>query len=84
MQEHHFGQRVPQKGTKNKTKENDILNQSAFLNSSTSHSPLNIRNHVPNSPSPLTPTLRRASGGDRNRGSMRKVLPALPDMDTQV
>ena len=84
VQDRPFGQSVSQKATKSKNSEKEFFPQSTFSNSSPSHSPIISRNRVSNSSSPLTPSFRRASGGDRNRGSMRKMLPALPDMDTQV
>ena len=75
---------VPRKVYKLTGNEKDFFQSSAFSNSSPSPSPTINRSHISNSPNPLTPTFRRSSGGDRNRGSMRKMLPALPDMDTQV
>ena len=88
MQDRHFTQSVTSKTYKMKGNENDIYKSAAIPNGSPSNSPtVNNRNHISNPTNPLgTPTFRRSSttGGDRNRGSMRKMLPALPDMDTQV
>ena len=87
MQDRHFTQSVTSKTYKMKGNENEIYKSSAIPNGSPSNSPtVNNRNHISNPTNPLgTPTFRRSStGGDRNRGSMRKMLPALPDMDTQV
>ena len=88
IQDHSFAQSVSQKAFKIKNHDREFHTPpSSFTNSSPSHSPIinrNNINNITNSPNPLTPTFRRASGGDRNRGSMRKMLPALPDMDTQV
>jgi len=87
MQDRHFTQSVTSKTYKMKGNENEIYKSSAIPNGSPSNSPtVNNRNHISNPTNPLgTPTFRRSStGGDRNRGSMRKMLPALPDMDTQM
>ena len=87
MQDRHLTQSVTSKTYKMKGNENEIYKSSAIPNGSPSNSPtVNNRNHISNPTNPLgTPTFRRSStGGDRNRGSMRKMLPALPDMDTQV
>ena len=85
IQERSFVQSVSQKSYKFKGNDKEFYTPpSSFSNSSPSNSPIIHRNTISNSPNPLTPTFRRASGADRNRGSMRKMLPALPDMDTQV
>ena len=88
IQDHSFAQSVSQKAFKMKNHDREFHTPpSSFSNSSPSHSPIinrNNINNITNSPNPLTSTFRRSSGGDRNRGSMRKMLPALPDMDTQV
>ena len=85
LQDRPFVQGVSQKAYKFKSNDKDFYTPpSSFSNSSPSNSPIIHRNTISNSPNPLTPTFRRASGGERNRGSMRKMLPALPDMDTQV
>ena len=79
------------KNTNAKNAENEYhLQQPATANVITSSSPSHsskvqfIRSNMPSSSSPVTPLFRRATVGDRSRGSMRKMLPALPDMDTQV
>lgn len=85
LQDRPFVHGVSQKSYKFKSNDKDFYTPpSSFTNSSPSNSPIIHRNTISNSPNPLTPTFRRASGGDRNRGSMRKMLPALPDMDTQM
>ena len=85
IQDHSFAQSVSQKTFKTKKSHDRDYNTppSSFTNSSPSNSPIinrNNMNNMANSPNPF----RRASAGNPNRGSMRKMLPALPDMDTQV
>ena len=84
MQDHSFAQSVSQKSFSMKTSDRDYHTPpSSFTNSSPSYSPVinrNNKNNMSNSPNPF----RRATAGNPNRGSMRKMLPALPDMDTQV
>ena len=84
IQDHSFAQSVSQKTFKMRNHDRDFHTPpSSFTNSSPSQSPIinrNNINNISNSPNPF----RRASAGNPNRGSMRKMLPALPDMDTQV
>lgn len=84
IQDHSFAQSVSQKSFSMKTSDRDYHTPpSSFTNSSPSYSPVinrNNKNNMSNSPNPF----RRATAGNPNRGSMRKMLPALPDMDTQM